>query len=146
MRYAYFPEKRRLAVSIHGQVTVYDTLDHHVSGVSQQQGAASSLTFTSQHGVVALHTLPVIASNRPAATSPALIRPAAPQPDASTRRKRGCWNPRGLLPQCLHLLTPSLCQATDIFAALERLAELHHKGILSEEEFTTTKAALLRRI
>ena len=58
MRYAYFPEKRRVAVAVNGKVTVYDTLDHHMNGVSQHQGAGSSLTFTSQHGVMALHTLP----------------------------------------------------------------------------------------
>jgi len=33
-----------------------------------------------------------------------------------------------------------------MFAALERLAELKQKGILSEEEFTAKKAELLRRI
>jgi hypothetical protein len=37
-------------------------------------------------------------------------------------------------------------QATDIFTTLERLAELRHKGILSEEEFATKKAELLRRL
>jgi len=37
-------------------------------------------------------------------------------------------------------------QPMDIFAALERLAELQHKGILSEEEFTTKKTELLRRL
>lgn len=37
-------------------------------------------------------------------------------------------------------------QATDIFATLERLADLKHKGILSEVEFTAKKAALLRRL
>ena len=45
MRYAYFPEKRRLAVAVNGKVRVYDTLDHHVSGVSQQQGTGSSFMF-----------------------------------------------------------------------------------------------------
>jgi predicted Zn-dependent peptidase len=37
-------------------------------------------------------------------------------------------------------------QSEDVFAALERLAELHRKGILTEEEFTTKKAELLNRI
>ena len=37
-------------------------------------------------------------------------------------------------------------QTTDMFAALERLSALKHKGILSEEEFTVKKAELLRRI
>jgi hypothetical protein len=33
-----------------------------------------------------------------------------------------------------------------VLAALERLAELHRKGILTDEEFTTKKAELLNRI
>jgi len=37
-------------------------------------------------------------------------------------------------------------QATDIFTTLDRLAELRHRGILSEEEFATKKAELLRRL
>jgi hypothetical protein len=51
-RYAYFPEARRLAVNDHGQVSIYDTLDHQIGGVSQQQSSSTSLTFTSQHGPV----------------------------------------------------------------------------------------------
>jgi Short C-terminal domain len=128
MRYAYFPEQRRLAVTVNEKVTVYDTLDHHVSGVSQQQGTGSSFTFTSQHGVVVLNTLPVVASDspgRPEAVMPNPTSPAShppPVPDAAS------------------------AQGTDMFVALERLAELKQKGILSEEEFTTKKAELLRRI
>ena len=52
MRYAYFPAQRRLAIAVHEHVWLYDTLDHQVSGVSQQQGPGSTVTFTSQHGVV----------------------------------------------------------------------------------------------
>ncbi len=52
VRYAYFNQKRRLAVELNGHVTVYDTLDHQISGVSQQQGRGGSLTLTSQHGTV----------------------------------------------------------------------------------------------
>ncbi|HEV7440462.1 MAG TPA: SHOCT domain-containing protein, partial [Methylobacterium sp.] len=36
--------------------------------------------------------------------------------------------------------------ATDILATLERLAELHRKGILTEAEFTQKKADLLSRL
>ncbi len=128
MRYAYFPAKRRLAIAVHGHLRIYDTLDHQVSGVSQQQGTGSTLIFTSQHGVVEVNTLPVIASGRPGSSddgSPASTSPAAappPVPDAAA------------------------AQATAIFATLERLAELKQKGILSEEEFTAKKAELLRRI
>ena len=60
IRYAYFANARRLAVEINGHVTVYDTLDHQIGGVSQQQGAGASLTFTSQYGTVPVASLPVV--------------------------------------------------------------------------------------
>jgi hypothetical protein len=37
-------------------------------------------------------------------------------------------------------------QETDIFAKIERLADLHQKGILSPEEFAAKKAELLSRL
>ncbi|NND92871.1 MAG: SHOCT domain-containing protein, partial [Granulosicoccus sp.] len=58
IRYALFTG--RLAVDVDGDVTVYDTLDHRIGGVSQQQGGNTSLTFTSQYGTVALSSLPVV--------------------------------------------------------------------------------------
>ena len=36
--------------------------------------------------------------------------------------------------------------ADEIFARIERLAELRQKGILTEEEFTTKKGELLARL
>jgi hypothetical protein len=57
MRYAFFPQKRRLLVEEDGKKTVYDSADHQISGVSQQSGHTSSLVFTSQSGPVALETL-----------------------------------------------------------------------------------------
>jgi hypothetical protein len=61
VRYAYFARPRRLVVEVRGQVTVYDTLGHHLSGVAQQQGGgASSLTFSSQDGTVRVADLPAL--------------------------------------------------------------------------------------
>jgi len=37
-------------------------------------------------------------------------------------------------------------QETDIFAKIERLAELERKGILSQEEFAAKKSELLGRL
>jgi hypothetical protein len=128
MRYAYFPAQCRLALAVHEHVWLYDTLDHQISGVSQQQGPGSTVTFTSQHGVVAVTALPLLASGRvgsPDVESSASTPPAAAPPPASAL---------------------AAAQATDILATLERLAELRHKGIVSEEEFATTKAELLRRL
>ncbi len=59
MRYACFPVLRRVAVEQAGAVTVFDSGDHRISGVSQQQGAAQDLVFSSQLGTVRAGDLPV---------------------------------------------------------------------------------------
>jgi hypothetical protein len=64
VRYAYFAESRRLAIELHGAVTVYDTLDHRISGFSQQQSHAGSISFRSQHGLVDVGALPVVSVAR----------------------------------------------------------------------------------
>jgi hypothetical protein len=58
-RYAFFGDQQRLAVDTgDGKVQVYDTDDHHISGVQQHQGGGGrKVTFTSQHGEVDLATL-----------------------------------------------------------------------------------------
>jgi Short C-terminal domain len=128
LRYAYFPAQRRLAIAVHEHVWIYDTLDHLVSGVSQHQGPGSTVTFTSQHGVVEVPSLPLMASGRvgsPDVGSSASTHPAAAPPPESDM---------------------AAAQATDIFVTLEHLAELRHKGLLSEEEFAAKKTELLRRL
>lgn len=57
MRYACFPDQRRLAVMRDGRVRVYDTGDHRIGGFSQQQSGTQSLAFTSQTGAVRLEDL-----------------------------------------------------------------------------------------
>ena len=124
IRYAYFANARRLAVEINGHVTVYDTLDHQIGGVSQQQGAGASLTFTSQYGTVPVASLPVVSIDGVAQNAPAqTATPAEPEPYRAES-----------------------AQETDIFAKIERLAELERKGILSQEEFTAKKSELLGRL
>jgi hypothetical protein len=67
MRYACFPERRRLAVELDGQLSVYDTGDHVITGVSQQQGGDQSLGFSSQHGRVRLDSLVKLSGSGPEA-------------------------------------------------------------------------------
>jgi hypothetical protein len=57
MRYACFPDQRRLAVMQAGEVRIYDTGDHRINGFAQQQSTSQSLTFTSQSGPVSLDQL-----------------------------------------------------------------------------------------
>ncbi|WP_062112056.1 hypothetical protein [Aureimonas sp. AU40] len=56
VRYAAFPSSRRLAIEQDGKVTLYDTGDHQISGVSQSQsgGSPGNLRFTSQKGDIDL--------------------------------------------------------------------------------------------
>lgn len=61
VRYAYFARARRLAIERDGEVTLYDTLDHELGGISPSQGASDGLRFTSPHGPVAVAGLPVVA-------------------------------------------------------------------------------------
>lgn len=60
-RYAWFPSTARLAIEQDGKVTLYDTQDHQITGVSQQQdGSGYKLSFTSQHGSIKVESLPVV--------------------------------------------------------------------------------------
>jgi hypothetical protein len=134
LRYAIFPAAQRLAIETSGQVTLYDTGDHLISGVFQQQGADQSLTFASQHGLVRLRDLPVVGADRRSST------PDTPQNRTASEPEPGASESAGATSR-----SPQV-SAEDIFSTLERLAELHKKGVLTDEEFVSKKAELLARI
>ncbi len=121
-RYAVFDATRRLAIDHAGATTVYDTLDHRIGGVSQQQGTGGSMRFTSQHGPVDLAGLPVVSGRGSSAPATPTAAGTGAAPAATAK-----------LPD-------------DIPATIEKLAELQTKGILSREEFTAKKVELLARI
>ena len=52
MRYAVFPESRRLVLDDHGAITIYDTGSHRIFGVAQAQSSDKTPSFTSQDGLV----------------------------------------------------------------------------------------------
>jgi hypothetical protein len=54
VRYAYFPDKHRLLLQEGARIDAYDTADHHLFGVAQQQGHSRSITFNTDHGPVPL--------------------------------------------------------------------------------------------
>ena len=62
MRYACFPDARRVVIEQGGAVTVYDSGDHRISGVSQQQSGSQTLTFTSQTGTIRTTDLLMVGS------------------------------------------------------------------------------------
>lgn len=61
-RYAWFAGARRLAVRQDGRVTLYDTGEHRIAGVSQQQHGAGgrSLVFSTERGALDLAALAVV--------------------------------------------------------------------------------------
>ncbi|MDO9293321.1 MAG: SHOCT domain-containing protein [Hydrogenophaga sp.] len=122
VRYAYFAQARRLAIEVHGSVTVYDTMDHQIGGFSQQQSAGGTLSFSSQYGLIDVASLPVITRDGMAVPAPAPLS--------------GGFQPNN----------PPDAGSPDIFAAIERLAGLHAKGLLTDTEFSTKKAELLARL
>jgi hypothetical protein len=121
VRYAYFAQPRRLAIEVNDKVTVYDTLDHQISGFSQQQSRGASLTFASQHGLVAVTSLAVVSVG------------GVPQPASRPVQEEP-------------VSTQSVAREADVFATIEKLAQLYAKGILSDEEFAAKKAELLSRL
>jgi hypothetical protein len=120
---------------INGQVTVYDTLDHEISGFSQQQAGGSSLTFTSQYGVVGLAALPVLTHPRGRQQQ---------EEQAALPEDKGATLPE---PSSTPTEPPQRrAEVGEIFTIIERLAELKAKGLLSEEEYTAKKTELLSRL
>ncbi len=135
IRYAYFANARRLAVDVNGRVTVYDTLDHQIGGVSQQQGGDTTLTFTSQYGTVPVTSLPIVSGTgqQPPPPQPPAAPPWNPPPAAPA------WNPQPAGGQ-------QTVQEADVFGKIEQLANLHQKGYITDDEFNSKKAELLSRL
>jgi hypothetical protein len=126
VRYAYFRAIGRLAIDSNGKVTVYDTQNHQISGFSQQQPGSGSLSFSSQLGGVDVSRLPIISgADGTKISSEPTHKAAAEQPAATSRAAAG---------------------HDDILAAIEGLAGLHARGILTEAEFSAKKVELLDRL
>jgi hypothetical protein len=165
-RYAIFPNTHRLAIQVDGVTRVFDTGDHNIGGVQQQQGGAyGSVNFTSQFGTFDVSSLQELGTQEVAETpvaAPAYPEPApaqdafepapfhnqnqAPQNRAPQNQAPQDQGPQDQGPQDQG---PAAGQSGDpnaIIAAIESLAGLHQRGILSDQEFSTKKAELLGRL
>ncbi len=134
-RYAWFSQARRLAMESNGQVIIYDTLDHQIGGVSQQQSGGSSVTFSSQYGYVDLSRLPIVSING--------VPPVVPHNVNNNMNNIGSnppFNPVNTTN------TVNDAMSGDIFNSIEKLATLQARGILSQQEFAAKKAELLSRL
>jgi hypothetical protein len=139
LRYAFFPASRRLAIDVNGQITVYDTRDHNIGGFSQQQSGDQSLTFTSQHGLVRVSELEIVSSadNTPAPKE---------EQETPSDQSQSVAAPSMAVPSTNIRSSPAGVDPDDIFSKIERLAGLHSKGILSDDEFAAKKTELLQRL
>jgi hypothetical protein len=163
-RYAIFPSTRRLAIQINGVTRIFDTGDHQIGGVQQQQGGGyGSVGFTSQFGTFGISSLSELGTRQLAETPP-----AAPSMQYQSQTSAAAPAPRQVAetppvaPAAQHRADPAPHVAPQtqtpepasgasgdpaaIVAAIESLAGLHERGILSDEEFATKKAELLGRL
>ncbi|MET0704186.1 MAG: SHOCT domain-containing protein [Mycobacterium sp.] len=125
-RYAIFPSTRRLAIQTGGVTRIFDTDEHRIGGVQQQQGGRpGSVSFTSQFGTFDVSSLTELGAQQVAETPTAAPAPAAQAPTS----------PAG-----------ASGDTTAIISAIEALAGLHERGILTDDEFAAKKTELLSRL
>jgi hypothetical protein len=143
VRYAFFPGTRRLAIQINGVTKVFDTGEHHIGGVQQQQGTGySSVGFTSQFGTFGVSSLHELGTQQVAhtpAAAPAPQHQSGPAPQFPSEAPA----PE---PPAAKPASGASEDSQAIVAAIESLAGLHQRGILSDEEFSAKKAELLSRL
>lgn len=138
MRYAYFPESRRLAIEADGALSLYDTGDHDISGVSQAQGGGRSLRFTGRNGAVDLDQLKRVEAAAPDSPASPAPQPFHPEPIVSNAAASG--------PASSQPAAAPASLGGDVLGTLEKLAGLRDKGIITDAEFAAKKAELLARL
>jgi len=171
MRYAYFPQSRRVAVDPgNGRpVQMLDSGEHAISGFSQQQSngsdPASGLSFSSQFGQFSLMSLPEAGA---ASTDAAGHGEAGDEPTASSTPTQGNGGTQGSgqaqrndppRPEARpHPVPPAdatpasqppktiVADVDTILSTIERLAKLREAGALTDEEYATKKTELLARL
>lgn len=146
VKYAYFADIHRLAVTTGGEPWVYDTLDHRIGGFGQQQGGGASITFTSQYGTVNLSTLPVVSRAgvaQPPVTQPVSESVGNPAQNPTTDDYKTSGSDDAGTSQYAN---PGPVANEDVLQTLERLGGLMEKGYLSKEEFDSKKSELLKRL
>ncbi len=139
IRYAVFPH--RLAIELNGEVTVYDTLDNNISGVSQQQGGDTSLTFSSQYGTISVSTLPIVSGKG---------IPPVPKTNFAEPLQNNFSNP--MMPEKnTQQNEPKMnikqnASSNTIIELIEKLSQLRDAGALTDDEFNSKKSELLSRL
>ena len=143
-RYAVF--QNRLAVEINGEVSVYDTLNHSIGGVSQQQSGDSSLTFSSQFGIISVNNLPLISgTGTQSKPQTNFVSNTSTQNQNQNNVPQANFQapPQQSAPSST---TPSETDVNGTIELLEKLAKLRDAGALTDDEFNAKKTDLLNRI
>jgi len=145
LKYAIFPQ--RLAIQQDGNIIIYDTLDHQISGVSQQQGTDNSLSFNSQYGSISANSLPVVSGgNTPSDSQP------LPQNNFASSAIGNNEGQQKSAPNTEVSAMPgnetiqSGNNQLDIIQLLEKLGHLRDAGVITPEDFESKKTELLARI
>ena len=150
-RYAIFPSTRRLAIQMNGVTRVFDTGEHHIGGVQQQQGGRSgTVSFASQLGTFDISSLTELGTQPAAETAGAAPDPKpvadSPTPTAAKQSPPEPVPPSAAQTQPAASTSGGTADPAAIIAAIESLAGLHQRGILTDDEFAAKKAELLSRI
>ena len=140
--YAIFSNIHRLAIQQHGKVIVFDTLDHQIGGVGQQQGGNYSVNFSSQYGTVDLSSLPIVSGgeNNPKQ------QPEQINNNQNNNIQNNNQNQPNVIVQEKKQVFSNNNLEEDIFAKIEKLANLKNKEFISVEDFENKKAELLARL
>ncbi len=155
IRYAFFPQAQRLVVERAGDVTVFNTLNHNINGVSQQQGGNTSLTFTSQFGTISTLNLPLVEGPAVPSAKPQPTNFAEPQNYNSSGSNQQQSSSSGQQSQSSGFSNPSSVQrsspqsrqnSSEIMELLGNLGKLRDSGVLTDQEFDSKKTELLNRL
>lgn len=165
MRYAVFPDTRRLAIDDGNGTVIYDTGDHRIGGVSQQQGSGRDLSFQSQYGTVRASDLRRVDADPQAGAQDQQQGAGADyfgEAELPAEAEAGsfggdAWQdsisspPAGaavIIPPDAPTPPPRVPTpvAGDPLDLIERLAALRDRGVLSDEEFSEKKRELLSRL
>jgi len=140
VRYACFPVERRVVIERNGALEFYDTGAHEIDRVVLQQDPGSTMRFTGQHGPVDLASFRRVTDEEASSASPrAASADASPPPDDAVPTMPAAGVPPAPAPR------PAGTH-DEVLDTIDRLAQLHQRGVLTPDEFNSKKAELLGRL
>ncbi len=149
VKYAFFPQTQRLAVERNGEVTLFNTLNHNISGVSQQQGGSSSLTFSSQFGTISTLNLPMISGPGLLPENSSYQGQTQGSGDNSTNFAEPISRQNAPADESKSSAQDNSQGGSDperVMGLIGNLGKLKEQGLITDEEFQQKKTELLKRL